>query len=362
VAVNPSPNLFQAYLAAVEILTAPPADSSQPPKPRSPSAREQILTRILHDEAQPAALRAMAAATVSNPSEPKTAARLMQLAKAGETSLRTEAVRTLAGSTNSEVPSVLLSVALDKTSSAALRADAIAALARRAPTELPQLVSMLDDKEPSVRLETARSLRLVASDPVVQSALRQSLARVPSADNAFTEQLRFALQLGGDSPASVQGVSQRPATPAAWEKALARGGDADSGRRVFFHPLVNCAKCHQVQGRGAMVGPDLSNVARVFDRRRLMEAILDPSREVAPQYEQHVVETKSGTTYTAVLVHTGLEGTLTLNAVDAGRVRVRGSDVARHAASAQSLMPAGLEQAMTVEDFRDLLAYLMEQE
>jgi putative heme-binding domain-containing protein len=208
-------------------------------------------------------------------------------------------------------------------------------------------------------LETARFLRLVASDPVVQSALRQSLARVPSADNAFTERLRFALQLGGDSPAVFKGALQRPATPTAWQQALAKGGDPDSGRRVFFHPLVNCAKCHQVQGRGAMVGPDLSSVARVFDRQRLIEAILDPSREVAPQYEQHMVETKAGAIYTAVLVHTGLEGTLTLNAVDAGRVRVRGADVARHEVSAQSLMPAGLEQTMTVEDFRDLLAWLL---
>lgn len=360
VAVNPSPNLFQAYLAAAEILSSPPPDSGQPPKNHPPSAREQILSRILHDDTQPATLRAMAAATVSNPSEPRTAARLTQFAREDDLLLRTEAVRTLASATNAQAPAVLLDIAQDGKSPPSLRADAIAALARRAPEQLPKLTALLDDREAAVRIETARSLRLAAGNPGVQDALRQSLAKARAGDVALAEQLCFALQLGGVSVPLPPGVPPRPATPGAWHKALTPAGDAGSGRRVFFHPLVNCAKCHQVRGRGAVVGPDLSNVARVFDRQRLIEAILDPSREVAPQYEQHIVETKAGATYTAVLVHMGLEGTLTLNAVDAGRVRVRGADVASHQASAQSLMPSGLENAMTVQDFRDLLAFLLE--
>ncbi len=358
-AANPSPYLFQAWLAAVEILSAPPTDTAQPPKPRAPAAREQILTRILHDDSQPPALLAMAAATVANPDTPATATRLIHLARSGSPGLRTEAIRSIAISTNAAIPTLLLELSKDTQAPARLRTEAIAALARCAPHELPGLVTLLDDKQPSVRLETARSLRLAASEPPVQDALRQALSKARHDDGSFEQHIRFALQIGGVDSPDIKDARKRPATPAAWHKALAKGGDADSGRRVFFHPLVNCARCHQVQGRGAMVGPDLSNIARVFDRQRLIDAILDPSREVAPQYEQHVVETKAGLTYTGVLVHTGLDGTLTLNAVDAGRVRVRGSDVVRHEASAQSLMPAGMEQTMTVEDFRDLLAFLM---
>ena len=43
----------------------------------------------------------------------------------------------------------------------------------------------------------------------------------------------------------------------------------------------------------------------------------------------------------------------------AGRLRVPIAQVARHDTSPVSLMPAGLENTMTVQDFRDLLAYLL---
>jgi putative membrane-bound dehydrogenase-like protein len=357
VAVNPSPSLFDAYLAAAEILSREPTPADNPPTKPTPSTRDRLLARILHDDAQPVALRAMAAATVSNPNEPKTAERLLAFARAGEHALRAQAVRTLAGCTNAAVAAVLVDVARDTRNPAGLRADALAALDIRVKESVPAVMGLLSDAEPVVQIEAARILRLVAGQPDVQRALRQQLAKERNGRSPVVEQLRFTLELGG--AATEREKLARPSNREAWHKALAKGGDADSGRRVFFHHLVNCAKCHQVQGRGAMVGPDLTQVARSFDRAQLIDAILDPSRDVAPQYEQHIVETSSGAIYTAILVHTGLDGTLRLNAVDHGQVRVRGQDVLVHQTSLQSLMPAGLEQVMTVEDFRDLLAFLL---
>lgn len=352
VASQPTPALFQAYLAAAELLAADPgsiAPKKGAAKPAVP-VRQQLLARILHDDAQPAALHAMASAAVTSLSDPKTAERLLHFARSENPQLRREAVRTLATSPHPDVPGTLRSLALDTTLPPALRADAIQSLARRDTTQLPSLAGLLNDRESDVRLETARALRLVSSDASVRTTLQEKLPALHDLSSALAEQLQFALQ---------PGASKRPASPAEWRKAVADGGNAESGRRVFLSMQTGCTLCHQAQGRGTAIGPDLSNVARSLDRVKLIEAILDPSREVAPQYEHHIVSTKSGATYSGVLVHIGLDGSPLINALGAGRIRLPAAQIARHDTSALSMMPAGLENTMTVHDFRDLLAFLL---
>ncbi len=359
VAQRPTPALFQAYLTAAELLASSSSTASQQKgvaaKPTVP-IRQQMLARILHDDTQPATLHAMAAASVTAVNDAKTGGRLLHFARNGDVQLRREAVRTLGACPLPDVPDTLKSIALDKTLPAALRADAILSLARRDPSQLPVLATLLEDREPDVQTETARALRLVSSDAPVKKALQEKLAslRGSGSSSALAEQLHFALQSGG----TPVGAPARPGSASEWRKAVATGGNAESGQRVFLNPLTGCTSCHQALGRGTSIGPDLSHVARSLDRAKLIDAVLDPSREVAPQYEHHIVTTKSGAVYSGVLVHTALDGAPLINALGAGRLRVPMAQVARHDTSTLSMMPAGLENTMTVQDFRDLLAFL----
>lgn len=351
VAQEPTPTLFQAYLAAAEMLatdTNVPAAKGAPAKPVVP-VRQQLLSSILHDDKQPAALHAMAAATVTTLTDTKTAERLLHFARNGDTKLRQEAIRTLAACPHADVPGVLKSLALDTKLASSLRADAILSLARRDATQVPPLTVLLNDSDPYVQLETARALRLAVSEAPVRKALQDKLASLSDTSSALAEQLQFALK---------SDASKRPSNPAEWRKAAAEGGDAESGRRVFLSVQTGCTMCHQAQGRGTSIGPELTNVARSLDRAKLIDAILNPSREVAPQYEHHIVETKSGTTYSGVLVHIGLDGSPLINALGTGRQRIPTAQITRHTTSPLSMMPVGLEDNMTTHDFRDLLAFL----
>ncbi len=59
--------------------------------------------------------------------------------------------------------------------------------------------------------------------------------------------------------------------------------DPAAGERVFFHTKgPGCYRCHQVQGRGSRAGPDLTTLPAGIDRRRLIESIVAPSKEIAP--------------------------------------------------------------------------------
>jgi putative membrane-bound dehydrogenase-like protein len=359
VALHPSPVLFHAYLTAAEMLAlsnpGPDQNGKSDPAKTKANARQQLLTRILHDDTLPPTLHAMAVTTVGSLSDANTTARLLHFARHGDVPLRREAVRTLAACPLPGVPELLTSVALDTSLPAELRADAIVSLARRDPSQLPALAKLLNDTEQAVQIEIARALRIWAYETEVKRRLREMLASLPDRSSGLAEQLQFALGLDAAAP----DAPKRPATEAEWRQAVNGGGDAKSGERLFLNALTGCTNCHQAQGRGTNIGPDLSHVARSLDRKSLIEAILAPSRQVAPQYEHHIVTTKAGAVYSGVLVHIGLDGSPLINALGAGRLRVAVAQVARHDTSPVSLMPAGLENTMTVQDFRDLLAYLL---
>jgi mono/diheme cytochrome c family protein len=64
-------------------------------------------------------------------------------------------------------------------------------------------------------------------------------------------------------------------------------GDPANGEKIFFDPdsKTPCAKCHTVKGKGGKVGPELTNVAGTRTAQFIIEAILEPSKEIASGYE-----------------------------------------------------------------------------
>ena len=63
------------------------------------------------------------------------------------------------------------------------------------------------------------------------------------------------------------------------------GGDVRRGRHVFFqHQQAQCMKCHAYDDRGGNAGPQLNGVADRLSREQLLEALIDPSKRIAPGY------------------------------------------------------------------------------
>jgi hypothetical protein len=151
----------------------------------------------------------------------------------------------------------------------------------------------------------------------------------------------------------------RPTSDGEWRKALASPGDASAGKRLFYDASVGCAQCHRVEDHGGQLGPDLSVIGRTANRERIIDSILDPSREIAPQFVQHTVETKAGDSYSGILLGQQADGTYTLLMNDGRGAVVPGALVKSHEVSKVSLMPDELEQGLTVEEFRDLVAYML---
>jgi putative heme-binding domain-containing protein len=143
----------------------------------------------------------------------------------------------------------------------------------------------------------------------------------------------------------------------AWLKWLEGPADEAAGRRVFFHPkLAGCYRCHRAEGRGQVVGPDLSTVGR-SDRRHIVESILQPSALVAPHYQTWQVETADGKVRTGLLARTELDEYTYLDA-QGEFFKVNTRDVVESRPVPQSIMPDGLADRLTDRELRDLVAYL----
>lgn len=137
-----------------------------------------------------------------------------------------------------------------------------------------------------------------------------------------------------------------------------RKRDPLRGRKVFG--AAGCFACHTVGGEGGALGPDLSGAARRFATRDLIEAIVEPSREVSDQYGTVDVRLRDGTKWSGRIVNLNEKGLqLAQNLADpSDLVRFAETDVAAIEPSRVSLMPAGLLNVFSEDEILDLLAFL----
>jgi putative heme-binding domain-containing protein len=78
------------------------------------------------------------------------------------------------------------------------------------------------------------------------------------------------------------------------------GGSWGRGRQVFFSEKGLCGKCHQVDGQGGVIGPDLSNLVH-RDYASVKRDILDPSYAINPDHLSHLIRLVDGRTLTGVV-------------------------------------------------------------
>ena len=96
-----------------------------------------------------------------------------------------------------------------------------------------------------------------------------------------------------------------------------------------------------------------------MDRRRLVQSILQPSLEIAPQFVAWSVARTDGTVFTGVLIGESPEGKLLFADSDGRLLDVKPSEIEERKPQTISIMPDNVTQALTTQEFRDLLAFLL---
>lgn len=272
------------------------------------------------------------------------------------------------------------------------------------PLVQQRLVEMTEDESMEVRYQLAFALANTAGDVRVNSLARilsrdpddrwiraavqtsigddaeKLLVRLKEKDSfsgkladAFKKQLsdqiaaraRNALSKGDDrsrqrvttssAVRSPEAIARRQEVVAKYRDALSMQSDIDRGREHF---KKHCSTCHRVENVGHEIGPNLATI-KARGEETVLTAVLDPNREVNPQYINYVVSTLDGEIVSGMIIDEGATS-LTLRRGDNVTATVLRIDVDELKNTGLSIMPEGFEDAMDKQAVADLIAYLMQ--
>jgi putative heme-binding domain-containing protein len=214
----------------------------------------------------------------------------------------------------------------------------------------------------SLALATRRELlSAVAGSPALAEPLIRAMERQVIAPHELDATTREGLRRLPDATLRNRAVAvlakfappERSSVIGRYQPALQLTGDVDRGRSVF---AKNCQTCHQHQGQGKRVGPDLSGVlGRAPDQ--LLSDILDPNKNVEPDFIVLAAATRRGQVYSGLLAEESAT-TVKLRRAEGVEDTLLRSEIDELRSTGQSLMPEGLEQSINAQEMADLIAFL----
>ncbi len=138
-----------------------------------------------------------------------------------------------------------------------------------------------------------------------------------------------------------------------YKNVLDNNGDAAAGKKIFRQI---CATCHTHSNEGGKVGPDLTGVSNQPGSALLLH-ILVPNYEVLPAYQAILVETKDGRSISGRLL-AETANSITLRTAFGTDESILRTNITSLVNSGLSLMPDGLERAVSKDEMRNLIAFL----
>jgi putative heme-binding domain-containing protein len=255
--------------------------------------------------------------------------------------------------TDRDQPPVLRGLAAEAISKAKLSAEQLQQLAaklpRAAPLELDRLLTpfalVADEAVGKTLIATLHAPELRAA--VTVDSVRQRIAKYPPAVQAEAEKLYAEID--------AELATQRSRL----EETLARlpAGDIRRGQAVFNSTRHACRACHTIGYVGGKIGPDLTRIGQIRQPRDLVESILFPSASFVRSYEPVAVRTLDGQVHSGVVkVDSPVEVILT-QAADK-EVRIAREEIEIAQPGKVSIMPAGLDKQLSLQELADLVEFL----
>jgi putative heme-binding domain-containing protein len=157
--------------------------------------------------------------------------------------------------------------------------------------------------------------------------------------------------------AYIRGLARSP-SESTWKPYI--GGDPRAGRTLFFDlkGKLQCARCHSLGGEGGRIGPSLDRIAARRAPEFIMESILEPSKEIAPEFETVAVATKDGRVITGLRINE-TNFNIQLREENGRFHSFLKRDLDEVKVQKKSLMPENFGEQMTVKELHDLFAFLM---
>lgn len=139
---------------------------------------------------------------------------------------------------------------------------------------------------------------------------------------------------------------------------VSHGRNFARGKEAF--EAAQCVACHQFNGQGGAVGPDLTGVGTRYAPADVLKSVTEPSAVISEQYQAMTFTLKDGEEVTGRLLEDAPDKYVVLtDPLKGGKTELKKSDVKSKEASKISPMPEGLVNNFTKDEILDLLAYLL---
>ena len=269
-------------------------------------------------------------------------------------------------SLNDQQFSLLTSTLLNEESSSVDRtaaADALAA-APLTPPQLAELVAVIPAAGP-LELNKLVSSFARGNETATGVVLLDALAQSPALPSLRIDLLRQAL-LNYDAAVidritevetlvNVDAASQRSRIEELLPAMVS--GDVRRGHAVFNSAKASCSACHRMGYGGGTTGPELSKIGEIRTERDLLESILFPSMSFVRSYEPMLLVTNDGRAVSGV-IRNETEHEYVVATGPNEEVRLSRDLVEQVQPNTISVMPAGLDKQLTVQELADLVAFL----
>jgi len=145
------------------------------------------------------------------------------------------------------------------------------------------------------------------------------------------------------------------------DKLLAMDKSASAERGAIYFSEAGCVLCHKVQGKGGMVGPELTEVFKKWkgNRADVLREILEPSKVIDEKYRPQIIETSEGDRlFGLVTGETDDAVMIVTNPQNPVPQKVLKSNIEDRTKGQTSMMPLGLMNIFKESEVLDVLRYL----
>jgi putative heme-binding domain-containing protein len=132
-------------------------------------------------------------------------------------------------------------------------------------------------------------------------------------------------------------------------------GDAVAGQTIFKN---NCSSCHRVGLTGNMIGPELTNIGKKFDKISLLDAIVNPSAAIVFGYEPWLVNTVEGESVFGFLVSENKQS-IVIKDISGVQHVIAQNKISSKEKQQKSLMPEPITTGISEQNLADIATFLL---
>jgi putative heme-binding domain-containing protein len=187
------------------------------------------------------------------------------------------------------------------------------------------------------------------SDPAIAIPIKEKIARAATkSSNPLIAEL-FERFLPAEARTNLNQATARP------EEILALRGDPERGAKLLHDSArLSCLQCHQFQSAGRAFGPAFRDAAKKKTREQLLDSILHPSREIAPEYVLYSVELIDDELLSGIVMNRAKDA-ITLRDPTGTDHPIPNSKIKSTRPQQLSAMPEGLLSGLSAQDVADII-------